>query len=62
MATWSKPIAPYLAPVPFRGKTCEPAHVKLTAEKIAELRGESLHQVAAINERTALDFFKSNHL
>lgn len=49
---------PYLAPVPFRGKTCEPAHVRLTAEKIAELRGESLDQVAADTERTANAFFR----
>jgi TatD DNase family protein len=49
---------PYLAPVPFRGKTCEPAHVRLTAEKIAELRGESLDKVAADTERTADGFFK----
>ena len=49
---------PYLAPVPFRGKTCESAHAKLTAEKIAELRGESLEKVAADTERTARDFFK----
>jgi TatD DNase family protein len=53
---------PYLAPVPFRGKTCEPAHVKLTAEKIAELRGELLEKVAADTERTARDFFKLDHL
>lgn len=49
---------PYLAPVPFRGKTCEPAHVRLTAEKIAELRGETLEQVAADTERTANSFFR----
>ncbi|MBJ7327111.1 MAG: TatD family hydrolase, partial [Chthoniobacterales bacterium] len=49
---------PYLAPVPFRGKTCEPAHVRLTAEKIAALRGEALDQVAADTERTAEAFFK----
>ena len=53
---------PYLAPVPFRGKTCEPAHVKLTAEKIAELRGELLEKVAADTERTARDFFQLDHL
>jgi TatD DNase family protein len=52
---------PYLAPVPFRGKTCEPAHVKLTAEKIAELRGELLEKVAADTERTAHDFFQLDH-
>ena len=49
---------PYLAPVPFRGKTCEPAHVRLTAEKIAELRRVTLDQVAADTERTAEAFFK----
>ena len=49
---------PYLAPVPFRGKTCEPAHVKLTAEKIAELRGESAGKIAGDTERTANTFFK----
>ena len=49
---------PYLAPVPFRGKTCEPAHVRLTAERIAELRNESLEKVAADNELTADTFFK----
>ncbi|MFO0757021.1 MAG: TatD family hydrolase [Byssovorax sp.] len=31
--------SPYLAPVPFRGKTCEPAHVVHTARRVAELRG-----------------------
>ena len=49
---------PYLAPVPFRGKTCEPAHVRLIAEKIAALRGVTLDQVAADTERTAEAFFK----
>lgn len=53
---------PYLAPVPFRGKTCEPAHVKFTAEKIAELRGESLEKVAAETEQTAGVFFKFDRL
>jgi TatD DNase family protein len=53
---------PYLAPVPFRGKTCEPAYVKLTAEKIAELRGELLEKVAADTDRTARDFFQLDHL
>lgn len=49
---------PYLAPVPFRGKTCEPAHVKLTAEKIAALRGESFEKISADTERAASGFFK----
>jgi len=49
---------PYLAPVPYRGKTCEPAHVRLTAEKIAELRGESLDKISSDTEQTARAFFK----
>ena len=53
---------PYLAPVPFRGKICEPAHVKFTAEKIAELRGESLDKVASDSEQTARQFFKFDRL
>lgn len=49
---------PYLAPIPFRGKTCEPAHVKFTAEKIADLRGESLDKISSDTEQTAGRFFK----
>jgi len=49
---------PYLAPVPFRGKTCEPAHVKFTAEQIAKLRGEDLAKLAADTEKTTDAFFK----
>ena len=53
---------PYLAPVPFRGKTCEPAYVRLTAEKIAELRGELLEKVEADTEQTARELFKLDRL
>ncbi len=49
---------PYLAPVPHRGKRCEPAFVRQVAEKIAELRGEPLDKVAAETERTTRTFFK----
>lgn len=38
--------APYLAPVPFRGKRNEPAYVRHVAEEIARLRGLSLDEVA----------------
>lgn len=39
--------APYLAPVPKRGKRNEPAFVVETARRLAELRGETLDQLAA---------------
>ena len=38
--------APFLAPVPKRGKPNEPAYVKYTAEFLAQLRGESFDEVA----------------
>jgi TatD DNase family protein len=38
--------APYLAPVPFRGKTNDPSLVKHVAEEIARLRGCSCDEVA----------------
>lgn len=37
--------APYVAPIPFRGKTNEPAYVIHTANKIAEILGESIEKV-----------------
>jgi len=39
--------SPFLAPVPHRGKPCEPAYVADTARFLAELRGESLEHLAA---------------
>ncbi|MCX7143751.1 MAG: TatD family hydrolase [Proteobacteria bacterium] len=47
--------SPYLAPVPHRGKTNEPAWVKHVAEEIARLRAVSLESVAAA---TAANFFR----
>jgi len=38
--------APYLAPVPLRGKRNEPAYVLETARRLAEIRGESLEVLA----------------
>lgn len=45
--------APYLAPVPHRGKRCEPAHTMLTAAKLAEVRGLTL---AAVDQLTTENF------
>ena len=39
--------SPFLAPVPHRGKPCEPAYVRDTAAFVAGLRGETLEQLAA---------------
>ena len=49
---------PYLAPVPFRGKRCEPAHTRLVAETLAAARGESLETFAAHTTATAESFFQ----
>jgi TatD DNase family protein len=49
---------PYLAPVPYRGKRCEPAHVRHVAEHIAMLRGVSIETIAAETEETAKAFFR----
>jgi TatD DNase family protein len=38
--------SPYLAPVPLRGKKCEPANVVHTARRVAELRGIPVEEVA----------------
>ncbi|MEM7564232.1 MAG: TatD family hydrolase [Pseudomonadota bacterium] len=37
--------SPWLSPVPFRGKTNHPGRVKLVAEKLAEIRGDSLENI-----------------
>jgi TatD DNase family protein len=47
--------APYLAPVPYRGKRNEPSYVKQVAEKIAELKQISYKEV---EEQTTENFFK----
>jgi TatD DNase family protein len=45
--------SPFLAPVPLRGKPCEPAYVVHTARCLAELRGESFDTVASLTTRNA---------
>lgn len=47
--------APYLAPVPFRGKPNEPAHTSLTAKALAGLKGCSEEEVARV---TTDNFFR----
>ncbi|RZI55905.1 MAG: TatD family deoxyribonuclease, partial [Zymomonas sp.] len=43
--------SPYLAPVPYRGKTNSPAYVPLVARQIAELRGSSVESIAEATSR-----------
>jgi TatD DNase family protein len=48
--------SPYLAPIPLRGKPCEPAYVVHTARKVAELRGiafEALAEATTVNAERA---------
>lgn len=49
--------APYLAPVPHRGKRNEPAFVRLVAEKVAELKGIPLEAVAMATTENARRLF-----
>lgn len=49
--------APYLAPDPKRGKRNEPAFVKHTAERLAEVMGTSLEEIIAVTDRNALNLF-----
>jgi TatD DNase family protein len=49
--------APFLAPIPFRGKKCEPYMVKFTAVKLAELRGISLDEVLRKTTENAIKVF-----
>lgn len=49
--------APYLAPIPRRGKRNEPAYVAYTAARIAELRGEDPEELARTTYENALRIF-----
>ena len=50
--------APYLAPVPYRGKRNEPAYVVEIAKCIAEVKGVPLAEVDAVTTRNAEAFFR----
>lgn len=50
--------SPYLAPVPLRGKPCEPAFVVHTAKKVAELRGVALEALAEATTANARRRFR----
>ncbi len=49
--------SPYLTPEPNRGKRNEPAYVKFTAERVAEVKGITLEEVAERTTQNAKKFF-----
>ncbi len=50
--------APYLAPVPYRGRRNEPVYIWKTAEKIASIYGVTLEEIVKKTRENALDSFK----
>lgn len=52
--------APYLAPVPYRGKRNEPGFTRYVAERIAELRNEPWERIAEETTRNAHKLFRLN--
>ncbi|MCM8611328.1 TatD family hydrolase [Accumulibacter sp.] len=53
--------SPYLAPVPYRGKTNQPAYVRHVAEDVARLRGLSYQQVADATTANFFNLFPEAH-
>ena len=49
--------APYMTPVPFRGKRCDSLHIPYTAEKIAELRGCKAQEILNMTNENAKKLF-----
>lgn len=49
--------APYLAPVPFRGKRNESSHIPLIAQKISELTGEDVKKIEERTTQNAMNLF-----
>jgi TatD DNase family protein len=54
--------APYLTPVPFRGKRNESSYLSYIVQKLAEIYGVSPEEVARITTANALQLFKSSSL
>lgn len=49
--------APYLAPVPFRGKRNECSYIKYTAQKLAEIKIKTVEEVAEVTTKNAINLF-----
>jgi TatD DNase family protein len=50
--------SPYLTPIPFRGKTNQPAHIKIIAEKLAELRNIPFAEVEKVTDRNCRKVYR----
>ena len=50
--------APYLPPVPYRGKRNESAYTKIVAETLCTVYEKSLEEIAAITTQNAKDLFR----
>ena len=50
--------SPFLSPHPFRGKRNEPGRVRLVAERIAEIKGLSCHEVCSVTTENASRLFR----
>ncbi len=50
--------SPYLAPVPFRGKTNQPAYVKHVAEALAQIKGVPVETIAEATTRNFFELFQ----
>jgi TatD DNase family protein len=50
--------APFLTPVPFRGKRNEPSYVRYTAQKVAEIKKVSFEKVAEVTTENALRVYR----
>lgn len=48
---------PFLAPVPYRGKRCEPAYVKEISEAVAKVKNISREELSDLTCKTAHEFF-----
>jgi TatD DNase family protein len=51
--------APYLAPVPYRGKRNQPSYIPVIAEKVAELKNLPVEEIAKITTQNAFRLFKT---
>lgn len=52
--------APYLAPTPYRGKRNESAYIPIIAQRLAEVKGVTLDEIADITTKNALQLFWRN--